>query len=302
MRCSRCNVENPPNAKFCLECGSPFTLAEMATHRQSEWVSAEAERRQMTCLFCDLVNSVGLSERLDPEELRETLAAYHRVCATVIRRFEGHTHNFLGDGIMVYFGFPSAHEDDAQRAVRTGLRIVEAVEQLNSRLQAEYGIDLHVRIGIDTGLVVAGALAADEGIEDAAVGVAPNIAARLQSLAAPDSVVVSAAAYRLIAGYFDCRDLGFHTIRGISQPMVVYHVLHESGARTRLDVAVRRGLPPMQGRDDEMATLADRWLACATPGPDAVAPPTSPMNLRWLMPPPGPRDNILLVPAPVESP
>jgi predicted ATPase/class 3 adenylate cyclase len=224
----------------------------------------------MTCLFCDLVNSVGLSERLDPEELRETLAAYHRVCATVVRRFEGHTHNYLGDGIMVYFGFPSAHEDDAQRAVRSGLGIVEAVEQLNSRLQSEYGIDLHVRIGIDTGLVVAGAPAADERMEDVAVGVPPNIAARLQALAVPDSVVISAAAYRLIAGYFDCRELGFHSIRGISQPMAIYQVLHESGARTRLDVAARRGLPPMQGRDDELATLADRW-AQARAGRGGVA-------------------------------
>jgi len=224
----------------------------------------------MTCLFCDLVNSVGLSERLDPEELRETLAAYHRVCATVVRRFEGHVHNYLGDGIMVYFGFPSAHEDDAQRAVRSGLGIVEAVGQLNSRLQSEYGIDLHVRIGIDTGLVVAGAFAADEDMEAAAVGVPPNIAARLQALAAPDSLVISAAAYRLISGYFDCRELGFHTIKGISQPMAVYHVLHESGARTRLDVAAQRGLPPMQGRDDELATLADRW-AQARAGQGGVA-------------------------------
>ncbi len=270
MRCSRCNAENPANANFCLECGSPLTLAETAP-RQPEWVSAEAERRQMTCLFCDIVNSVGLSERLDPEELRETLAAYHRVCANVIRRFEGHIHDYLGDGIMVYFGFPSAHEDDAQRAVRSGLGIVEAVEQLNSRLQSEYGIDLHVRIGIDTGLVVAGALAADEGMEDtAAVGVPPNIAARLQSLASPDSVVISAAAYRLIAGYFDCRELGFHTIRGISQPMAVYHVLHESAARTRLDVAAQGGLPPMQGRDGELATLTDRW-AQARAGQGGVA-------------------------------
>jgi predicted ATPase/class 3 adenylate cyclase len=270
MRCSRCNAENPANAKFCLECGSPLTLAQTATPRQSDWAFAEAERRQMTCLFCDLVNSVGLSERLDPEELRETLAAYHRVCATVVRRFEGHTHNYLGDGIMVYFGFPSAHEDDAQRAVRSGLGIIEAVEQLNSRLQPEYGIDLHVRIGIDTGLVVAGAIAADEGMEDAAVGVPPNIAARLQALAAPDSVVISAAAYRLVAGYFDCRELGFHAIRGISQPMAIYQVLHESGARTRLDVAARRGLPPMQGRDHELAALADRW-AQARAGQGGVA-------------------------------
>ena len=271
IRCSRCNAENPANANFCHECGSPLTPAETATPRQPGWASAEAERRQMTCLFCDLVNSVGLSERLDPEELRETLAAYHRVCATVIRRFEGHIHDYLGDGIMVYFGFPSAHEDDAQRAVRSGLGIVEAVEQLNSRIQAEYGIDLHVRIGIDTGLVVAGALAADEGMEDtAAVGVPPNVAARLQALAAPDSVVISSAAYRLIAGYFDCRELGFRSIRGISQPMTIYQVLHESGARTRLDVASQRGLPPMEGRDDELATLAGRW-AQARAGQGSVA-------------------------------
>jgi TOMM system kinase/cyclase fusion protein len=268
VRCSRCNTENPASAKFCFECGSPLTLTETA---MAVAASGEAERRQLTCLFCDLVNSVGLSERLDPEEFRETLAAYHRVCVTVVRRFEGHIHDYLGDGIMVYFGFPSAHEDDAQRAVRSGLGIVEAVGQLNSRLQSEYGIDLHVRIGIDTGLVVAGALAADEGLETtAAVGVTPNIAARLQALAAPDSVVISAAAYRLIAGYFDCRELGFQTIRGISRPMAIYHVLHESGARTRLDVAAQRGLPPMQGRDDELATLADRW-AHARAGHGGVA-------------------------------
>jgi class 3 adenylate cyclase len=259
MRCSRCGAENPARAKFCSECGSPLTAAAAETATPVAG-SATAERRQMTCLFCDLVSSVALSERLDPEELRETLAAYHRVCASVVRRFEGHIHDYFGDGMMVYFGFPSAHEDDAQRAVRCGLGIIEAVGQLNARFQAELGTDLHVRIGIDTGLVVAGAIAVDEGVEaTAAIGVTPNIAARLQALATPDSVVISAAAYRLIAGYFDCRELGFHSIRGISQPMAVYHVLHESAARTRLDVAVQRGLPPMQGRDGELGRLADRW-------------------------------------------
>ena len=268
MRCSRCDAENPARAKFCLECGSPLTLVEVATPVAA---STAAERRQMTCLFCDIVSSVELSERLDPEELRETLAAYHRVCASVVRRFEGHIHDYFGDGMMVYFGFPSAHEDDPQRAVRCGLGIIEAVGQLNARLQADRGIDLHVRIGIDTGLVVAGAIAVDEGVEaTAAIGVTPNIAARLQALAAPDSVVISAAAYRLIAGYFDCRELGFRTIRGISQPMAVYQVLHESAARTRLDVAVQRGLPPMQGRDGELGRLADRW-ARARAGHGGVA-------------------------------
>jgi predicted ATPase/class 3 adenylate cyclase len=268
MRCSRCNAENPAHAKFCLECGSPVTPAEAATPVAA---STPAERRQITCLFCDLVSSVELSERLDPEELRETLAAYHRVCARVVRRFEGHIHDQFGDGMMVYFGFPLAHEDDPQRAVRCGLGIIEAVGQLNARFQAELGIDLHVRIGIDTGLVVAGAIAVDDGVEaTAAIGVTPNIAARLQALAAPDSVVISAAAYRLIAGYFDCRELGFHSIRGISQPMAVYHVLHESAARTRLDVAVQRGLPPIQGRDRELGRLADRW-ARARAGHGGVA-------------------------------
>jgi predicted ATPase/class 3 adenylate cyclase len=270
MRCSRCNGENPARAKFCLECGSPLTLAGTATAREPV-AAAGAERRQLTCLFCDLVNSVELSERLDPEELRDTLADYHRVCATVVRRFEGHIHDYSGDGIMVYFGFPSAHEDDAQRAVRSGLSIVEALDQLNSRLQTEQGIDLHVRIGIDTGLVVAGAIAADEGMDaPAAVGVTPNIAARLQAQAEPDSVVISAATYRLIAGYFDCRELGFQTLRGISQPMAIYQVLHESAARTRLDVAVQRGLPPMQGREGELGRLAGRW-ARARAGHGGVA-------------------------------
>ena len=248
MRCSKCDAENPASARFCFECGSPLVSSGLA------------ERRQLTCLFCDLVNSVGLAERLDPEELRETMAAYHRVCATVVRRFEGNIHDFLGDGIMVYFGFPSAHEDDVQRAVRSGLGIVEAIGQLNGRTQDGGDIDLHVRIGIDTGLVVAGAVGPDEGMEGlAAFGVTPNVAARLQGLAAPDSVVISAAAYGLIAGYFDCRELGFRSIRGISQPMAIYQVLHESGARTRLDVAAQRGLSPMQGREGEIGNLADRW-------------------------------------------
>nr|WP_172442413.1 AAA family ATPase [Geodermatophilus sabuli] len=227
--------------------------------------SEEPERRQLTCLYCDLVGSVGLSERLDPEELRETLAAYRHVCATVVRRFDGHVHDYAGDGMMVYFGFPSAHEDDAQRAVRSGLGIIEAVGRLNARMGSAGAVGLHVRIGIDTGLVVAGGAAADDGTTlTGAVGTTPNVAARLQSLAAPDSVVISAAAYRLIAGFFDCRELGFQTIRGISKPMAIHQVLHESAARTRLDVVAQRGLPPMQGRDGELRRLTERWAQART--------------------------------------
>src|SRR4051794_39711659 len=248
MHCSRCSTDNPERAKYCLECGSP--LAPMPG----------AERRQLTCLACDLVNFVELSERVDPEALGEIVATYRRVCTSVVRRFDGHVHDYSGDGIMVYFGLPTAHEDDAQRAVRSGLGIVEAVGQLSRRLSEDEGIDLHVRVGIDTGLVVAGRLTAGQGVEPAsAVGVTPNVAARMQSLAAPDSVVISAAAYRLIAGFFDCQELGFQSVRGISQPMAIYQVLHESAARTRLDVAAKHGLPPMQGRDHELLRLTQRW-------------------------------------------
>ena len=257
MQCLSCDAENPAHARFCLQCGSP--LRDQGTPGETAG-SGEAERRQLTCLFCDLVNSVQLSERLDPEELRETIAAYRRVCESVVRRFGGHMHDYSGDGVMVYFGYPKAHEDDAARAVRSGLGIVEAIGKLSARVKAEQGIELHVRVGIDTGLVVAGRLAPGYGPNAVgAVGVTPNIAARLQGLATPDSVVISSAAYRLIAGFFNCRELGFHAIRGISQPMAIYQVLHESGARTRLDVAAQRGLPPMQGREDEFRVLTERW-------------------------------------------
>jgi class 3 adenylate cyclase len=256
VRCANCKATNPRGARFCNECGFALAPSDPVTPPAPLPAGAHAERRQLTCLFCDLENSVQLSERLDPEELREVLAAYQQVCATVIRRFEGHIARYFGDGIMVYFGFPRAHEDEAQRAVRSGLGIVQGVSQLGRRLSRERGIQLRVRIGIHTGLVVAGDIAPGQQLEAmAAIGETPNIAARLQALAEPDSIVISAATYQLIAGYFNCRDLGLRPIRGISQPLAIYQVLEESGARTRLDVAALHGLPPMAGRDAELGVL-----------------------------------------------
>jgi class 3 adenylate cyclase/predicted ATPase len=211
-------------------------------------------------LFCDLENSTELSDRLDPEELREIIAAYQQACATVVRRFEGFIARYFGDGILVYFGFPRAHEDEAQRAVRTGLGIREAVMQLSSRLERDHGVPLHARIGIHTGLVVAGDITGGEALESmAAIGDTPNIAARLQALAAPDSVVISSSTNRLIVGYFHCRELGPHDLRGISKPVDVYEVLNETAARTRLDVFSLAGLPPMVGRGRELDLLNERW-------------------------------------------
>src|SRR5262245_51753721 len=156
-----------------------------------------AERRQLTVLFCDLVDSTALAGRLDPEDLRDVVRAYQQACATVIQRFEGHIAQYLGDGLPVYFGFPQAHEDDAQRAVQTGLGIVETIGTLNTGLEQARGLRLAVRVGIHTGLVVMSEIGGAGRQEQLALGETPNIAARLQGLAQPDTVVISSQAARL---------------------------------------------------------------------------------------------------------
>src|SRR5207244_1109665 len=152
------------------------------------------------------------------EELREVVRAYRDTCAKVIARFEGHIAQYLGDGLLVYFGYPMAHEDDAQRAVRTGLGIVEALGQLNTRLGQERGVHLAVRLGIHTGLVVVGEVGGGTRQEQLALGETPNLAARLQGLAAPDTVVVSAATFHLLGGFFACQPLGTSLLKGLAQP------------------------------------------------------------------------------------
>src|SRR5215470_8796647 len=219
----------------------------------------EAERRQLTVVFCDLVDSTKLSSQLDPEEYREVVRAYQKVCSEVITRFEGHVAQLLGDGLLVYFGYPQAHEDDAQRAVRTGLGILTAMEDLYIRLQQDQGIQLGIRIGIHTGLVVVGEMGGGGRHEQLALGEVPNLAARLQGLASSNTLVISDATLRLVQGYFEYRDLGAQTLRGVAQPLHVYQVLGESGATSRLDVAQPRGLTPLVGREQEIGLLLERW-------------------------------------------
>jgi class 3 adenylate cyclase/predicted ATPase len=210
-----------------------------------------AERRQLTVLFCDLVDSTALASQLDPEELRDVILAYQATCAEVIQRFDGHIAQYLGDGLLVYFGYPRAHEDDAQRAVWSGLGMVEAITSLNARLA--------VRLGIHTGLVVVGAISGGGRQEHLALGETPNVAARLQALAAPNTVVISATTHRLVQTYFTYADLGMHALKGVATPVQVYRVLQASGAQTRLDVAATRGLTPLVGRDAEVTLLLERW-------------------------------------------
>src|SRR6266511_3368397 len=165
----------------------------------------EAERRQLTVMFCDLVESTALAARLDPEDYREVVRSYQQTCAVVIQRFDGVIAQYLGDGLLVYFGYPQAHEDDAQRAVRAGLGILDAIRQLHARLERNKGIRLAVRVGIHTGLVVMGEIGAGIRQEQLALGDTPNIAARLQGLAAPDTVVISPATYGLVHGFLPAR-------------------------------------------------------------------------------------------------
>src|SRR5438093_9020271 len=195
----------------------------------------DAERHQLTVMFCDLVDSTALASQLDPEDLREVIRAYQTACAEVIQRFEGHIAQYLGDGLLVYFGYPQAHEDDAQRAVRAGLGMVAAMQALNTHLARRHGIRVAIRVGIHTGLVVVGEVGGGSRQEHLALGDTPNMAARLQGLAAPDTVVLSTATFRLVQGYFTYQELGAHTLKGVATPMPVYRMLGESGVQSRLE-------------------------------------------------------------------
>jgi class 3 adenylate cyclase len=219
----------------------------------------EAERPQLTVLFCDLVDSTVLASQLDPEEWRAVVRAYQATCTKVIARYEGHIAQYLGDGLLVYFGYPLAHEDDAQRAVRAGLGVVEAMGQLNRRLTRERGVSLAVRLGCHTGLVVVGEVGGGTRQEQLALGETPNVAARLQAMAAPNTLVISATTYQLLAGFFACQSLGAQLLKGFAQPLAVYRVLYESTARSRLEAAGGASLTPLVGREQEIGLLLERW-------------------------------------------
>ena len=184
---------------------------------------------------------------------------YQRVCAEVIQRYEGHIAQLLGDGLLVYFGYPRAHEDDAQPSRPYRVRHYQALGALNTRLEQDKGIELAVRLGIHTGLVMVGEMGGGGRQEQLAMGEMPNVAALLQGLAEPNTVAMSAATYHLVHGYFECQALGEQTLRGVTEPIAVYCVLRESGAQSRLEVAATRGLTPLVGREQEVALLLERW-------------------------------------------
>jgi class 3 adenylate cyclase len=292
MRCSKCGSDNREGRKFCASCGTPLVAAcpkcgaavqadekfcgecgtalgdavpvAAAARTASVTPFASGERRHLTVLFCDLVGSTEIAAQLDPEEWREVVAGYHRAAAEAITRFGGYVAKYLGDGVMAYFGWPEAHDNDGERAARASLALLDGISKLNEQADSlplkrggpGWGSrpQLAARIGIDSGAVVVGA---GEDKDAEVFGETPNIAARLQATATPDTVLITAATYRLLSGLFVVEALGPHALKGISTPLEVFQVVRPTGVRGRLGAA--RGLTPFVGREEELPLLLRRW-------------------------------------------
>ena len=280
MRCSNCSTQNPEGAKFCIQCATPISrlCEQCGTQNRSEArfcaqcaapldvaPTARAglpeprdglagERRHLTVLFCDLVGSAAMAARLDPEDWRETVDGYHRAATEAIKRLGGHVAQYLGDGVMAYFGWPVAHDNDPERAVRAGLAVVETMSELN---QQPTRPKVSVRVGIDSGAVV---VDAGGGKDASAFGDTPNMASRAQAAADPGTVLITAATHRLVSGLFVVEDRGTQMLKGFDRPIALYKVIQPSGVRGRLEAAAATlKLTPFVGREDKLHLLTNCW-------------------------------------------
>jgi class 3 adenylate cyclase/predicted ATPase len=254
--CQSCGAPNRQGAKFCAKCGSELAAGTDGLLTAS---ASSADRRQLTILFCDLVGSTALAARMDPEDLREVIGTYQKCVAEIVGRFDGFVARYMGDGVLAYFGYPQSHEDDAERAMKAGLALVEAVGRL------ELSERLQTRIGIATGLVVVGDLVGcGEAQERGVVGETPNVAVRLQALAAPDSVVIAASTHRLGGGLFEYEDLGALEVKGFSKPLRAWRVLRETAVESRFEALHPSALTPIIGRNEEIELLLRRWQRAKT--------------------------------------
>ena len=253
--CPNCKAEIPDGGTFCVRCGTMRTAGASLSPAMVTSTSS-AERRQLTVMFCDLVGSTALSTQLDPEDLREVMVAYRNYVAETVSRFEGFVASYPGDGVLVYFGYPQAHEHAAERAARAGLELVRGLDELDW----PSAVTLQVRIGIATGLVVAGSLAdEDEAQQHGVVGGTPNLAARLQALAEPNAVVIEPMTRRLTGGLFDYQDLGAVTLKGFPEPVQAWQVVGVGAAANRFKALHEAGGAPLLGRDEELELLLRHW-------------------------------------------
>ena len=243
-------------AALRTDAGARVPSSDAATISSAPTVSPEdrAERRQVTVMFSDLVGSTALSARMDPEDLREVISAYQKCVAEVVGRFGGFVAKYMGDGVLVYFGYPEAHEDDAERAVSAGLELIPAIRSLKSP------VSLQSRVGIATGMVVVGDLiGSGSAREQAIVGETPNLAARLQGIAEPNTVIISESTRRLLGNLFELKDLGGRDLKGVAGQMRAWVALRASTVESRFEALHATGLTALVGRDEETELLLRRW-------------------------------------------
>ncbi len=230
------------------------------TSELTTFPKTEAERRQLTVMFCDLVGSTALSHQLDPEDLRDVNRAYQDACKSAIERYDGFVARYMGDGVLVYFGYPQAHEDDAERAIHSGLSVIDAMSELNETFGDKLEIELGVRIGIATGLVVVGDLIGEGASQErAVVGKTPNLAARLQGMADTNKIVIASNTYDLAGRRFEYKDLGIKEVKGFPKPVRVWQVVAPSAVQSRFEARQGRTLTAFVGREPELQTLIHGW-------------------------------------------
>ncbi|HLC43336.1 MAG TPA: adenylate/guanylate cyclase domain-containing protein, partial [Methylomirabilota bacterium] len=274
--CRQCGHKNPAGSKFCSECGQSLAPVEAGAQGLRDAAPAsytpkhlaekiltlrsalEGERKMVTVLFCDLQGSTPLAERIGPEGMHDLLNRLFELALAAVHRYEGSVNQFLGDGFMALFGAPIAHEDHASRAAFAALEIRESLGTLNVELAAR-GTPLHIRIGINTGPVVVGGIGDNLRMDYTAIGDTTNLASRLQTLADPDSILVSESTHELIRPYLQCTPLGAREVKGKAHPVPVFRVDGARERRTRFDLSLERGLTGLVGRQWEMGLLQSRW-------------------------------------------
>jgi class 3 adenylate cyclase/tetratricopeptide (TPR) repeat protein len=234
-------------------------VARAPSERAAGPPTAKGEHRHLTVMFCRLVGSTALGERLDPEDLHGLIRDYQQMCAAVFDRCGGRIATYSGDGLLVYFGYPQAHEDDAERAVRAGLGVLGELERLNERFEPSYGARISVRMSVHSGPVVVGELGGSEAGGEQILGHTMNLAEGLEGVAEPDTLVISTETLRLVQGIFRTRDLGVRSLKGVAEPVRIHQVMAAAGMRSRLDTEAATGLTPLVGRDQELGLLDDRW-------------------------------------------
>jgi len=259
--CPSCNFSNPFGFEFCGQCATrlsktqntgPRSTASPRTPKQQN-----AERRQLTVLFCDIVGSSALSERIDPEELRDIMRDYRNTCNEIVSSYDGYIAQYLGDGILVYFGYPHAHENDAQRAAFAGLEITKRIPEKIYPAQQGNDIRLAVRVGIHTGLVVVGEIGGGDK-RSMALGETPNIAARIQHHASENAVLISGCTYQLLSWRFDCQTLGTRTLKGFSHPFSLFQVRQARSNKNRFTETGRPACAMLIGRNQETSLLTEK--------------------------------------------